>query len=181
MKILSIVLFTWLTFHSTIVGVSAQELIYVYYRHNTPVTITEIAYESITPRHFINQRRVMGPTVRRTFSGIAGNQPPGGSRFPTGGSFFWSAAGGPSVTASVAFGAGFGSISVSVPIGNSANTGQIVGVPNRVNYFHLHVSRTYDIQAWREYIQLHTGQWIHARSGTNRRIFSQALSSVRAR
>lgn len=85
-----------------------------------------------------------GKKVKKTFGGFAGNQPPGGSKFPTGGGFYFSDSGGPSATLRIAFNAPFGTMSVSVPLGKSSTGGKFVSVPDKTHYFKLYVAKTYD-------------------------------------
>lgn len=77
-------------------------------------------------------------------SGFAGGQLPGGTRFESGGGFQWVASGGPSVSVS----AGWSGVSVSAQLGSASKktVGYNVAVPNKTNYFKLHVSKTFKAQ-----------------------------------
>ncbi|WP_269924589.1 hypothetical protein [Enterococcus innesii] len=75
-------------------------------------------------------------------SGYAGNQPTKGTKFPSGGGFYWSSGGGPNVSVS----AGFAGISVSTNLGKSGTSGNFVNAPNKTRYFKLHVSEKYKVQ-----------------------------------
>ena len=79
-------------------------------------------------------------TKYATGAGYAGNRSISGTRFPTGGGFFWSGSGGPSVSASVSF--GITPISIGISLGNSSSSGKFVTVPNTTNYFKLRVQKT---------------------------------------
>lgn len=138
-------------------------------------------YEGIGERSvFVDFRTVWGSTRRVTVAGFAGNQDARGTRFTTGGSFFHSAAGGPSASVSVSFGAPFASVSISSNLGNAAGSGFIVNVPDRVNFFKLHVAREYEITPFRTYgIHAVTGQWIIQSEGTRRTHIRTTLSAVR--
>lgn len=85
-----------------------------------------------------------GKSVRRVFSGFAGNQPAEGNRFATGGGFYFSDNGGPSVTLNISFPSPFNTLSASVNLGNSSSSGKFVLVPDTIHYFKLFVEKTYD-------------------------------------
>ena len=89
---------------------------------------------------------VYGPTKKVTAAGYAGNQVAGGYRFATGGGFYYSNAGGPSVTVGVGFGSPYGSFNVSFSLGNKVSSGRFVTVPNRTQYFKLYVSSVYNVR-----------------------------------
>ena len=84
-------------------------------------------------------------TKYATASGYAGNQPSYGTRFPTGGGFYWSNGGGPTVSVSVSFSVPSTPISVGISLGNSSSSAKFVTVPNTVNYFKLKSERTYKV------------------------------------
>lgn len=74
--------------------------------------------------------------------GYAGNQSTKGMRFPTGGGFYWSKAGGPTVSPSISFGNEV--VSMSVSLGTSeASSGYFVTAPNKTSYFKLRSRKTY--------------------------------------
>lgn len=76
--------------------------------------------------------------------GYAGNQPAGGMRFPTGGGFYWSNSGGPSVSPSISFGNQV--VSIGISLGNRATSGgYFVTAPNKTNYFKLRTRKTYRV------------------------------------
>lgn len=89
-----------------------------------------------------------GNSVRKTFSGFAGNQPAEGNRFQTGGGFYFSDNGGPSSTISISFPSPFNLLSVSVNLGNSSSSGKFVLVPDTIHYFKLFVEKTYDCKPY---------------------------------
>ncbi len=76
--------------------------------------------------------------------GYAGNQPTAGTSFgPTGGGFYYSEVGGPTVTATASIGGPWGNVSFSVDLGRcSSNTGYIVNAPAGDGYYKLYVNRT---------------------------------------
>src|SRR5699024_12216302 len=66
-------------------------------------------------------------------SGYAGNQPVKGKRFPTGGGFYWSSSGGPTVSTSVSFGGSI--VSISMSLGESGDSCRFANAPDKTNYF----------------------------------------------
>lgn len=102
-----------------------------------------------------------GEAQRKVFAGYAGNQPSGGNRFSTGGGFYYSDNGGPSVSIGVGL-AGLGGlfeyISVSVTLGNSTTSGKFVTVPNTVDYFKLYIEKTYDCKPYITYYTNSSGE-----------------------
>ena len=102
-------------------------------------------------------------TKYETFSGFAGNQPSGGTRFETGGGFHWKDAGGPSVSLGVSFSVPAKVVDISVSLGISVGEGEElaydVDVPNTTDYFKLHVSKTMEIKQANIYQQsISTGE-----------------------
>ncbi|MGG0667447.1 hypothetical protein ABE073_02855 [Lederbergia citrisecunda] len=84
--------------------------------------------------------------------GYAGNQPDSnGYRFNTGGGFYWSDSGGPTVTANVAFPYPWDHVSLSVPLGNKSTSGVFVTVPNTVDRFKLWIDKHYSVQPYNIY------------------------------
>ena len=84
-----------------------------------------------------------------TLGGYAGNQVPGGYRFPTGGGFYFSDYGGPSVSGGVSFSLPepYNWISISVNLGQrSTSSGVFVEVPNTKDYFKLYVEKVMEIR-----------------------------------
>ncbi|WP_278951591.1 hypothetical protein [Lactobacillus apis] len=71
--------------------------------------------------------------------GYAGNQPSKGTRFKSGGGFYWSTSGGPVVSVS----SGFSGFSFSVNLGTKGSSGYYVAAPNKKDYFKLYVKKTY--------------------------------------
>ncbi len=81
-----------------------------------------------------------------TAEGYAGNQPPNGVRFPTGGGFFWIDNGGPVVSVGVSFSGIPYHFGVSLGIASTSNTvGYYVSVPNTYDYFKLYIYKTYRV------------------------------------
>lgn len=86
----------------------------------------------------------------RNVEGYAGNQPSGGTRFPTGGGFFYSENGGPEQTVSISVSLPFGlspySLSVGVGLGNKTDTfGEIIFAPSTDKYYKLYVEKQVEI------------------------------------
>lgn len=84
-----------------------------------------------------------------TIGGNAGEQPKGGTRFPSGGGFFWSDEGGPKVRASVSFSEHSPKVKVSANLGVVGNVGKVSSltkVPNTKDFFQLYVSKTIKVQ-----------------------------------
>lgn len=119
------------------------------------VTVNKVeATSNIQPYSRPTYFNVHGESQRKVFGGFAGNQPPGGNRFATGGSFYWLDSGGPSATVSVGLTGWDGLwklISVSVSLGTSSSSGKIVDVPNTVDYFKLYIEKTYDCKPYITY------------------------------
>lgn len=94
-------------------------------------------------------------------TGYAGNQPAKGKSFgDSGGSFFYSASGGPSVSVTATIGGAWGNISFSIPIGQCAdNTSYIINVPGR-GYYKLWVDKTICVKPYTLYTkQSGTNTW----------------------
>lgn len=91
--------------------------------------------------------------VYKTVGGYAGNQPAGGLSFPTGGGFYFSDSGGPSVSGSVSVGlpAPYNFVSFSVNLGNSSSSGYFVTVPDKVNKYKLYVEKTMEVRPYLTY------------------------------
>lgn len=98
-----------------------------------------------------NWKTEYGKEKMITLSGYSGNQLPGGRRFTTGGGFYFSDSGGPSVSGSISYAAPFSPISVSVSLGNSSNKGEFVTVPNRKDFFKLYVSKDVKVKPYKTY------------------------------
>lgn len=99
------------------------------------------------------------PYQYRTVGGYAGNQVAGGYRFPTGGGFWYTDSGGPSVSGSISLSlpAPYNFVSFSVNLGRKSSSGQFVTVPNTTDYFKLYISKVIEVRPYAIYI---------ARSGT---------------
>lgn len=89
-----------------------------------------------------------GKSVRRTIGGLAGNQPPGGNRFGSGGGFYHADKGGPVLPVSISFPQPYNFLSVTVSLGVSSTSGKFVTVPDTVNYYKLYVEKTYDFRPY---------------------------------
>ncbi|MCC4044814.1 hypothetical protein [Enterococcus gallinarum] len=91
---------------------------------------------------YVNLTQKVIETKYPVASGYAGNQPTKGTKFPSGGGFYWSSGGGPNVSVS----AGFAGVSISTNLGKSGTSGSFVNAPNKTKYFKLHVSEKYKVQ-----------------------------------
>lgn len=80
--------------------------------------------------------------------GYAGGQPSGGTRFPTGGGFFWSDSGGPITSASVNYSVPFTNVSLSVYLGNVGTSGSFTNAPNTTDYFKLYITKEYKVKPY---------------------------------
>ena len=101
-----------------------------------------------------------GASKYTTVKGYAGNQPRGGNKFGTGGAFYHSDSGGPSVSASVSFGSPYGSLGISIPIGNNAKTGYIVNVPDNKYYYKLYIEKKVEVKPYITYRRVKgTSRW----------------------
>lgn len=93
------------------------------------------------------------PYKYKVLEGYAGNQKPGGERFETGGGFWFTDSGGPSVSASVNIGLPkpYDYFTVSINLGNRGATGKYVEVPTKEHYYKLYVEKTMEIRPYLTY------------------------------
>lgn len=84
-----------------------------------------------------------------TVDGIPDGQPAGGTRFTSGGSFYWNPSGGTKTTASVGVSFG-GVISVSISFGSvtATNIGYALDVPDTTNYYKLYVKKVLQVKKY---------------------------------
>lgn len=93
-----------------------------------------------------------GPKQTKIAKGYAGNQnAANGYRFPTGGGFYYSEGGGPTVSLSYSFPKPFGNISASINLGSRVSSGYFVNVPDTVNYYKLYVEKELEVQPYITY------------------------------
>lgn len=89
-------------------------------------------------------------TYTRSVGGFAGNQLPGGYRFRTGGAFYWTNSGGPTVSTSVTIGGTVVPVSVSFGISSisegTGSTGEVVYVPDTDNYYKLYITKIMEVR-----------------------------------
>lgn len=97
-------------------------------------------------------------TVYKTYkykilSGYAGNQPKGGHKFPTGGGFWFTDSGGPTVSGTVSVGLPkpYNMVSVSINLGKSGSSGTFVLVPSPKYYYKLHISKKMELRPYITY------------------------------
>lgn len=111
--------------------------------------------KSITPRGpSYEYKTEYFPKQYKVIKGYAGNQLSGGYRFQTGGGFYFSDSGGPSVSASInlSLPAPFNFISFAVGMGtNSSSSGRIITVPNTTDYFKLYVEKSVTLSPYAVY------------------------------
>lgn len=92
------------------------------------------------------------PYQYTTVGGYAGNQIDRGYRFPTGGGFYYSNSGGPTVNGSVSITIPTTlknvSVSFGISLGKSANSGLFVTVPNKTDFFKLYVEKEVEIRPY---------------------------------
>lgn len=84
-----------------------------------------------------------------TKGGYAGGQPKGGTRFPSGGGFYWLNEGGPSIGASVSFSKPYKLININIELGvvsSSGRTGCFATADNKTDYFKLYVSKKMEVR-----------------------------------
>lgn len=82
-----------------------------------------------------------GSSKTVTVSGYAGNQESGGKRFKTGGGFYYSDSGGPSVSFSVSFPWPLDIASGSIGLGKSGSSGVFVSVPSKKYFYKLYITK----------------------------------------
>jgi len=96
-------------------------------------------------------RLVYGPTRYTVTSGWAANQVAYGYRFTTGGSLNFQSTSGGGVSISFGFGAPWGSVGFSVPLGHVTGgyTGYSVGIPaSKTNYYKVWVEKQFRSRAY---------------------------------
>lgn len=147
------------------------------------VTLNNIeATSNIQPYSRPTYFNVYGESQRKVFAGFAGNQPPGGNRFATGGGFYWSDNGGPSASVNVGLTGWDGIwklVSVSVTLGNSSSSGKFVTVPNTVDYFKLYIEKTYDCKPYITYYTNSSGVTTEYSRNVSKIFFNQNQSAVK--
>lgn len=114
-----------------------------------------VSYENgdIVPLNDIGDyKTTYAEAKEKVFSEYAANQPTKGTKFSTGGGFYYSPDGG-NCKFDVAIGGAYGVISVSIPIGKvtTSTTGYFVTVPTTTSYYKLKVNKKYEIQAYAIY------------------------------
>ncbi len=109
------------------------------------------------------------PYSYTTLSGYAGNQVAGGYKFPTGGGFWFSDVGGPTVSGSVSLSlpAPFNIVSVSVNLGQKGDSGVWVSAPTTTAYYKLYVSKVMELRSYIVYrAPVGTENWEVDNAGT---------------
>ena len=101
------------------------------------------------------------PYQYKTVGGYAGNQVAGGYCFPTGGGFWYTDSGGPSVSGSItlSFPSPYNFVSFSVNLGQKSSSGQYVAVPNTTDYFKLYISKVIEVRPYAIYVRSATQDW----------------------
>lgn len=105
----------------------------------------------------VQSKVVWDKEVTKTVSGYAGNQPKGGSRFPSGGGFYYGDSGGPSVA-----------------------------VPDKTHYYKLYVSKRVKIRTYTTYRKTYDYKnkkyvWKKYTRGANKTVISQSFSAKRVK
>lgn len=99
-----------------------------------------------------------------TLSGYVGNQPPGGTRFATGGAFYWVPDGGPTATGTVTFSVPYKMLEVTIQlgaIGKAQGVGLEVLVPDTKYYYKAYNSEEHEVRQVNTYrINKTTGERI---------------------
>ena len=93
------------------------------------------------------------PYQYKTLGGYAGNQVERGYRFPTGGGFYYSDSGGPTVNGSVSITIPTTLNNVSISFGinlgqRSESSGFFVSVPNKTDYFKLYIEKELEVRPY---------------------------------
>ena len=90
---------------------------------------------------------------RDVVEGEAGNNKPEGDHFPTGGGFYFSDSGGPTVTASVhvQFPGWWEWLSASVSLGTNSASGKFVEVPRTDAFYVLYIEKTVEFRPYVTY------------------------------
>lgn len=93
------------------------------------------------------------PYKYKTLSGYAGNQVAGGYKFPTGGGFWFTDSGGPTVSGTVSVGLPkpFDMVSVSINLGQKGSSGLWVSAPSSSYYYKLYVSKKMELRPYITY------------------------------
>ncbi|MBR2674080.1 MAG: hypothetical protein IKE52_01290 [Mogibacterium sp.] len=143
--------------------------------------LTAISFANLSENAYAKRSKIeyIGGVFYRTVGGYAGNNAPGGTRFPTGGGFYWSDKGGPTASVSVSLGAGFGSVSVGTELGKKSSSGEFVTVPNKKDYFKLYIEKTlecrkYKVLVWKWSPKEKKYCWVETSRNVEKRVFSRS-------
>lgn len=92
----------------------------------------------------------------KTLGGDAGNQASGGYQFPTGGGFWFTDSGGPSVSGSIylSLPSPYNCLSFSINLGQKGVSGLYVNAPDTIHYFKLYVSKKLELTPYIMYRKL---------------------------
>ena len=123
--------------------------------------------------------------VYKKVSGYAGNQPEGGTSFPSGGGFYYSDGGGPVVSASVTVSLPYpyNVCSFSINLGSSVkSSGNFVTVPSTTGYYKLFIVKTMKIVPYKVLrARVGTNNWEFYNGGSSKSVYARDLSAVRVR
>ena len=114
--------------------------------------------------------------------GYAGNQLPGGYQFPTGGGFYYSPAGGPTVSGSitVSLPAPFNVCSFSINLGTTGSFGTFINVPSTTGYYKLYVSQTMRVVPYKIFrARVGTNNWQLYNCGSGASLYDSDQYAVR--
>lgn len=118
-----------------------------------PVTTTSVDAETASTYKY---KRVYGDEKWVTKTAKAGGQDSDGTRFRTGGGFYYSEAKTRQVTTTVSFGSKFGKLNIAFPIGRSSSgeVGTYVSVPSTKYHYHLMVEKSKKVKPYIIYRKL---------------------------
>ena len=120
--------------------------------------------------------------VYTNIGGYAGNQLPGGYQFSTGGGFYYSPAGGPTVSGSitVSLPAPYNVCSFSINLGNTGSFGTFVKVPSTVGYYKLYVVKTMKVVPYKVFrARVGTNNWQYYSAGSGVSLYDSDQYAVR--
>ena len=141
-----------------------QNYVVVYTSHKEREVYIKKESERII--HNLENTNIKGPKYRykieylskqyKTLGGDAGNQATGGYQFPTGGGFWFTDSGGPSVSGSIylSLPSPYNCLSFSINLGQKGVSGLFVSVPDTIHYYKLYVSKRLELTPYIMYRKL---------------------------
>lgn len=145
-----------------------------------------VIQENIVPFSDMNDYKTEWSETRiANVTGWAGNQPSGGIHISSGGTIFYSPNGGANISVSVSFSNPFGSLGISLPLGNrsGAVTGYSANIPS-YGYWKLWVNNGYSVRKYivyqRVWVDDFTGYvWREYSSGFSKSLYNVGLTPRR--